>query len=97
MLKADRNPFFIRAFNRIGPFLALDSKLDFDQLIRKARKNTNLQALGSDFNEEALKRLINAANEEARLHPFGKLMLREKLISQLENRLWAEYWFQQHP
>jgi len=41
--------------------------------------------------------LVQSINEEAQLSPFGKLMIKEKLIGQLENRLWAEQWFKHHP
>ena len=97
MPEADKRPLMIRAFNRLTPITGLDRPLDFDRILRKARKNTGLRNPGQDFNDEAVKHLIRSVNEEARLHPFGRLMAREKLISQLENRLWAEHWFARYP
>jgi hypothetical protein len=97
MLVPEKRPFPILGYNQLFRTLKIGTKLDCDQLIKKARRNTKLRDLGSDFNDESLKRLIRCINEEARLHPFGVLMIREKLISQLENRLWAEHWFNKHP
>jgi hypothetical protein len=73
------------------------AELSLDKLLKKARSNTRLFDLGNDFNEDALKILVKSINEEAALHPFGRLMIKEKLISQLENRLWAEHWFKKFP
>lgn len=97
MIFPDRRPFPIIAYNRFFNVLGFGAKLNFDQLIKRARKNTKLNELGADFNDESLSRLISSINEEANLHPFGVLMIKEKLISQLENRLWAEHWFRKYP
>ncbi len=96
MLKKERRPLFINFYNSVFS-ITRTKKLDFDALIHKARKNTRQTSLGADFNEDALKILLKSINEEAGLHPFGQLMIKEKLISQLENRLWAEYWLRKYP
>ncbi len=97
MLKPEKRRIPIRAYNALANAIGFGQKLDFDQIISKSRANTSLHDFGSDFNEASLKNLIKSANSEARLHPFGVLMIKEKLISQLENRLWAEYWFKKYP
>lgn len=97
MLKPEKRPLPIRLYNIISRSIGISGKLDYDALLKKAKRNTGLQFLGTDFNEEALQVLIMSINEEAQLHPFGNLMIREKLIGQLENRLWAEYWFKKSP
>jgi len=97
MLKPESRPLPIRIFNVLTRTFALEPKLDFDKIIKKAKSKTGLSHLGKDFNDISLRKIIEAANKEAMLHPFGKLMLKEKLVSQLENRLWAEYWFKKHP
>jgi len=97
MLKPEKRPKPIHLYNSIAKVAGFGTKLDFDIIIRKARKNTGLHELGNDFNETSLRKIIAFANAEAHLHPFGVLMFREKLISQLENRLWAEHWFEKHP
>jgi hypothetical protein len=97
MLKPEKRPLPIQLYNALSRFIGINGKLDFDKLLNKAKRNTGLQFLGTDFNEEALQVLIKSINEEAQLHPFGSLMIREKLIGQLENRLWAEHWFKKYP
>lgn len=97
MLVPEKTPLPILAYNQLFRTIKIGTKLDCNQLIKKARRNTKLRDLGYDFNNESLRRLIRSINEEAGLHPFGVLMIREKLISQLENRLWAEHWFNKHP
>ena len=97
MLKSEKRPIPINIFNVINRTFGIGTQLDFDNIIRKARRNTGLDDLGNDFNETSLRKIIFSANEEANLHPFGVLMFKEKLISQLENRLWAEHWFKKYP
>ena len=97
MLEPERRPILIRAYNRLVGSIGLNDTLDFDKMIKKSRKHTGLTELGTDFNDKALKILLTSINEEAQLNPFGKLMIREKLIGQLENRLWATHWFKKYP
>ena len=97
MLRPENRPFAIRAYNAFAGAFGFGASLNFDKIIKKARSNTNLHEFGSDFNEASLRKIISTANAEAKLHPFGVMMLKEKLISQLENRLWAEYWFRKYP
>lgn len=97
MLKPEKRPFSIGIYNTFSRLIGKGSTLSFDRLLKQARKNTRLTDLGIDFNENALEILINSINEEAKLNAFGRLMIKEKLISQLENRLWAEHWFKKHP
>ncbi len=97
MLKKEKHPILISLYNTISNAFGTGSLLDFEAIIKKARRNTRLHWLGDDFNDEALRILIKSINQEAGLHPFGAVMIKEKLISQLENRLWAERWFKKYP
>ena len=97
MLQPENRPFPIKIFNLLGRSFGTGVELSFEKIINKARKNTGLNDFGGDFNDQALSVLIDSICNEAGLHPFGRLMIREKLISQLENRLWAEYWFKKFP
>lgn len=97
MLTPEKRPLIIAFYNRLFKIAGSGKPFHYDAFIRKARNKTGLSDFGSDFNEDALKVLLISINEEAGLHPFGKLMMREKLISQLENRLWAEHWFKKYP
>lgn len=71
--------------------------LDKDSLIRKARKATGLNDLGSDFNDEPLERLLTSINEEARLHPVGRFITRERMAGLIAIRLRAEAFFKRYP
>ena len=93
MLQADRRPRAVRAFN----FFVRSPALAADALLQRARRRAGLRDFGPDFNEEALQVLLRSINEEAKLHPFGRLMVREKLSGQLENRLWANHWWKKYP
>ena len=78
-------------------FMGTKIRLDKDDLIRKARKITGLNDLGRDFNDEPLERLLQAANEEADLHPIGRFITRERFVSLLSIRFRAEYFFKKYP
>jgi len=73
------------------------SKLEKDELLKTARRSTGLHDFGSDFWEEPLDRLILSINEEARLHPIGYFISRQRLINLLATRLRAEFLFNKHP
>jgi len=96
MLRKQNPPLPISLYNAIFSG-SKPRALDFDHLLKKARGKTKLQKLGADFREDSLKILLKSINDEAGLHPFGRIMIKEKLVSQLENRLWAEYWFAKYP
>jgi hypothetical protein len=96
MLEPDKRPIPVILYNSLSIITGRE-RLSCDKLIRKARRRTGLLNFGPDFNKEALDKLVQSINTEADLHPFGVLMIREKIISQLENRLWAEHWFTKYP
>jgi hypothetical protein len=72
-------------------------RLDKDDIIRRARKITGLNDLGSDFWDEPFDRMMRSVNEEARLHPFGRFITRERLVSLVSIRLRAEHFFKRYP
>jgi len=95
-----KNPLWFRSVNQLWSrtyFLGTKIKLEKDDLIRSARKVTGLYDLGKDFMDEPLERLIKSVNEEANLHPVGRLITRERFISLLSIRLRAEYYFKKFP
>lgn len=77
--------------------LGTRSSLDKDSLIRAARKSTGLTDFGPDFREEPLDRMLASIEGEARLHPIGQFITRQRLIQLLSVRLRAEHWFKKHP
>jgi hypothetical protein len=72
-------------------------KLEKDDLIHSARKDTGLRDLGKDFWDEPLERLIHSINEEANLHPVGRFITKQRLVNLLSTRLQAEWWFNKKP
>jgi hypothetical protein len=96
----DKQPLWFSLLNKTWRgtyFLGTQIRLDKDDLIKSARKITKLHDLGKEFNDEPLERLIWSANHEARLHPVGRFITRERLKSLLAIRLRAEYYFRNHP
>jgi hypothetical protein len=94
------HPFWFRALNALwkrSAVLGKAPKLDKDELIGAARKETGLDRLGDDFWDEPLDRLITSLNTEAALHPIGFFISRKRIINLLSVRLRAEYWFREHP
>jgi len=86
------------ALQRVGvarPSLAADS------LVAAARRQSKLADLGADFEspvtQESLQRLLDALETEARLHPFGRAVLRGTLVRSLVTRMRLEDLSRQHP
>jgi hypothetical protein len=75
--------------------------LSRDALLRSARKQSGLSDLGSDFGEpvtqDSLRRLLEALDGEARLHPFGRMVIRETLVTSLVTRMRLELLSREHP
>jgi len=70
-------------------------------LVHAARKRSKLEDLGEDFEtpatQDALTRLLESLEDEARLHPFGRAVIRESLVGLLETRLRLEQLSKEHP
>lgn len=95
-----KRPLFFRGLNQVWRWiypLGGKVKLDKDDLIKAARRKTGLHDLGSDFWDEPLDVLLKSINKEARLHPFGRFITKQRLINLLIVRLKAEWWFKKHP
>jgi hypothetical protein len=71
--------------------------LDPDELVASARRATGLSDFGSDAWREPFHALVRALEEEAELHPFGRLMTRNDLLIWLSARLGVEAAFREHP
>lgn len=93
-------PGWFNGINRIWKYsypIGTRIKLDKDNLIKTAKRETGLTDLGKDFCDEPLERLLKAMNEEARLHPIGYFISKKRLVNLLSTRLKAEWWFQMNP
>ncbi|MFC2129495.1 sulfotransferase [Bacteroidota bacterium] len=77
--------------------LGLRSSLNKDDLLKNAQRITGLSDFGKDFMDEPLDRLIWSLENEARLHPVGHFISRNRIINLLTVRLRAEFWFKKHP
>jgi hypothetical protein len=69
-----------------------------EDLLAEARAATEgLQDFGDDSFREGLDRLCSALDAEAQLSDMGRTIMRQKLVTQLANRLRIEQHFRQHP
>lgn len=93
-------PWWFKALNkawRLSYPAGTKSELDKDSLIKAARRSTGLHDLGSDFWDGPLDRLLYSMREEARLHPIGYFISRQRMINLLSVRLRAEEMFKRYP
>ena len=96
----NKQPGWFKAVNTVWKAtypLGTRPKLDKDSLIRAAKKATGLNDLGRDFRDEPLEKLLYSIREEARLHPAGYFITRQRLVNLLAVRLRAEECFKKHP
>jgi hypothetical protein len=86
------------ALQRMGTFRPA---LTREALVRAARRETRLHDLGADFDDpvtqDALARLLAALEGEARLHPFGRAIIRGTLVRWLVTRLELRRLAAEHP
>lgn len=95
-----QQPAWFNAINKVWKQtypIGTKPKLDKDSLINAARKATGLTDLGNLFWDEPLERMLDSINYEARLHPIGYFITRQRLINLLAVRLRAEDLFKKHP
>ncbi len=75
--------------------------LTADSLVASARRQSGLEALGDDFDapvtQDALRRLLDALENEARLHPFGRVVIRGTLVRAIVTRMRLEHLSLEHP
>lgn len=71
--------------------------LQADALIATATRRTGLDDFGTDDWREPFEILVQAIEEEAQLHLFGRLWTRHDLLLFLENRLRIEATYKAHP
>jgi hypothetical protein len=100
MLTPPTLPPPIRAFNALGRGLwqlGLRGRLDPEQLIRAAQKNTGLGDFGAGPYRKDLDVLVDALEREAHLTSFGRFIVRRQLVEGLEIQLQVQDWFRRHP
>ena len=92
-MRSPRYRLPIRLFNLSG----IETKLEEGALIDAAVKRTGLRDFGDESWRPAFRRLLMALGEEARLHPWGRFITKQRLLVLLQNRLRAEARFRRHP
>jgi hypothetical protein len=93
-------PWWFKTINGIWKTtypLGTRTNLEKDSLIKAARHATGLNDLGKDFWDEPLDRLLKSIREEARLHPIGNFITRQRMVGLLNVRLRAEDLFKRYP
>jgi hypothetical protein len=92
-MKIPRYRLPIRLFNLTG----WRTKLEEGALIDAAVRKTGLRDFGDESWRPALRRLLVSLDQEARLHPWGRFITRQRLLGLLKNRLRAQALFRKHP
>src|SRR5512133_3420099 len=87
-------PRLIAAFNMgMNALVAVgvvNARIDVDALVRAAMRKSGLSDFGDGSFIDRLRLLANAIETEARLHPFGLLIVRQNIVRFLVNRLRIE-------
>lgn len=83
-----------RGLERIGLGRA---SLDVDALVAASRRASGLRDFVDESFREPLHRLVVSADEEAHLHPLGRVAFRQGLVRNLMNRLRLEELVARHP
>ena len=89
-------PMGVRIANKIL-YAYRDKKIDAASLIDKAREKSGLDDFGSDFWRKPMEIIFKDINEHTTLHPLGAFLYEQKVVQNLQNRLWAQYWMKQDP
>ncbi len=74
-----------------------DKPFNVQQLLDKAQSKTGLTDYGDEFFMEPLQQLVNDINEHTQFHALGAFMLKNKILINLINRLWSQYWLKRNP
>ncbi len=93
-------PWAIKCFNAVGRLLSvlgIHASLKSESLVRAAQKRTGLHDFGDASFMQGLEVLASSLDEEARLHPFGRLVARDRLVGFLSVRLKVQDLIRQHP
>lgn len=76
---------------------AVRIELDEAGLFQAAEERTGLLDLGEPSFRQPLRMLLRAIDQEAKLHPVGRLITRERLISTLATRMRLEELYRRNP
>jgi hypothetical protein len=82
--------------SRVGS-RSLRASLEESSLLEAAERTTGLLDYGDSSFREPFRKLLSSIESEAHLHPVGRHMVRERLVSNLANRMRIEEQFRRHP
>ena len=74
-----------------------DEKVEVEDLLSAAQKKAGLTDFGDEFFIEPLTQLVQDATANTDFHPLGAFLFKKKLIINLVNRLWSQYWLKKEP
>lgn len=88
---------FLNWLGRLLEKIGLRPVLTEESLLAAARRKAGLQDFGDESFRPALQILLTALEQESRLHPFGRFIMRTRMVDMLVVRLRAQHLFTQHP
>ncbi len=89
-------PIGVRVANKVLASYK-DKELVVEDLIEQAIKKTGLDDFGTTFWKEPMSIAFADINEHTTFHPLGAYLYEKKVVQNLVNRLWAQYWIKQEP
>ena len=91
----------LRGLNRAGHALEGAgiqlTRFDADAIVESAIKKAGSSDLGGDSYREPLERYLESIETEAKLSPFGRLVVRRMLENSLKTRIELQAWTKAHP
>ena len=69
-----------------------DKKFDAEELIERAIRKSGFNDFGSDFWRTPMNEVLKDLNANTHFHPFGAFLMEKKIVQNLTNRLWTQYW-----
>ncbi len=95
------SPLSVRVFNAVArrlDHLGWDRNgMAEESILAAARRKTGLMEFRDESFRDPLRRLIRSFREDGRLHPFGRLMMRRRLVELTANRLRIDEALRRHP
>lgn len=73
----------------------VDRPLVIEELIKEAKETTGLSDFGTEFWRVPMAHAFKDINENTNFHPLGAFLYRKKVVQNLVNRLWAQYWIKE--
>lgn len=89
-------PFGVKVANKLLSGYK-NKPLNQDELIERAIKKAGLDDFGDMFWMEPMKVALEDLNKSTNFHPLGAYIYEQKVVLNLVNRLWSQYWLKEEP